>query len=89
MLGRIEPMSEYNTHAKTQVPMCISSVMSLRTPDPTTIGTPRAYRSYHIQTPTDRSRAYRSIQTSIQHISPGNAPRRLILPLKQPAGAPF
>ncbi|SAL98993.1 hypothetical protein [Absidia glauca] len=25
----------------------------------------------------------------IQHISPGNAPRPLILPLKQPAGAQF
>ncbi|SAM07914.1 hypothetical protein [Absidia glauca] len=30
-----------------------------------------------------------SIQTSIQHIPPGNAPRPLILPLKQPAGAQF
>jgi hypothetical protein len=38
MLGRIEPMSEYNTHAKTQVPKYISSVISLGPPDPTTIG---------------------------------------------------
>ncbi|SAL95134.1 hypothetical protein [Absidia glauca] len=38
MLGRIEPTSEYNTHAKTQVPECISSVISLGPPDPTTIG---------------------------------------------------
>jgi hypothetical protein len=36
--GRIEPVSEYNTHAKTQVPKCIGSVMSLGPPDPTTLG---------------------------------------------------
>jgi hypothetical protein len=32
MLGRIEPMSEYNTHTKTQVPKCIRSVISLGPP---------------------------------------------------------
>ncbi|SAM06177.1 hypothetical protein [Absidia glauca] len=97
MLGRIEPMTEYNTQAKTQVPKCIGSVISLGSPDPTTIGAElmhamslrRAYPSYHLQPPTDRSRPHISIQTSIQHISPGNAPRPLILPLKRPEGAQF
>jgi hypothetical protein len=91
MLGRIEPMSEYNTQAKTQVPKCISSVVSIGPPDPTTIGagfyTPWPYTE--LQTPTYRSSAHISIQTSIQHISPGNAPRTLILPLKSAEGAQF
>ncbi|SAM03645.1 hypothetical protein [Absidia glauca] len=97
MLGRIEPMTEYNTHAKTQVPKGISSVISLGPLDPTTIGAEfmqalslrQAYPSWHLQPPIDRSRAHTSIQTSIQRISPGNAPRPLILPLKSAAGAQF
>ncbi|SAM01781.1 hypothetical protein [Absidia glauca] len=90
MLDRIEPMTEYNTQAKTQVPKGIGSVTSLGPPDPTTIGAEfMHYPSFHLQTPTDRSRAHISIQTSIQHISPGNAPRPLILPLKRPEGAQF
>ncbi|SAM06179.1 hypothetical protein [Absidia glauca] len=40
-------------------------------------------------TPIDRSRAHMSIQTSSQNISPGNAPRPLILRLKFTAGAQF
>ncbi|SAM08740.1 hypothetical protein [Absidia glauca] len=81
MLGRIEPMSEYNTHTKAQGPKFIQSVSSPGPPDPTTV----PLTSY---SNSDRP-IHRFIQTSIQHISPGNATRPLILPLKQPDGAQF
>ncbi|SAM03435.1 hypothetical protein [Absidia glauca] len=82
MLGRIDPMTEYNTQAKTQVPKGINSVISLGPPDPTTIGAefmrPCAYTepSPHIiftlrqiaPEPTDLSKIQSNISRAEMHL---------------------